>query len=116
MTAVVKKRAIVIRPDDTFTVDEIDVSLSSLQALVGGYIEAAMSNERGTIFCNEEGKLEGLPVNRLATWLWRSLAPGQYADSLVGTVVVLGPVDSSGDETDVTEYALKAFSHLGVSK
>ena len=43
---------------------EIDGSLESMQKLVGGYIESIYPFEDGEIclVCNEEGKLEGLPL------------------------------------------------------
>ena len=44
---------------------EIDSDLKSLQHEVGGYIEAIYPYEDPVaLVCNEEGKLEGLPLNR----------------------------------------------------
>ena len=44
---------------------EIDSDLESLQHEVGGYIEAMYPDEDPVaLVCNEEGKLEGLPLNR----------------------------------------------------
>ena len=44
---------------------EIDSGLESLQHEVGGYIEAIYPYEEPVaLVCNEEGKLEGLPLNR----------------------------------------------------
>ena len=42
-----------------------DKSLESLQSIVGGYIEAFPLNgfDEFDFYCNEEGKLEGLPFN-----------------------------------------------------
>ena len=46
-------------------VKEIDSGLESLQHEVGGYIEAIYPYEAPVaLVCNEEGKLEGLPLNR----------------------------------------------------
>ena len=44
---------------------EIDSGLESLQHEVGGYIEAIYPYEDPVaLVCNEEGELEGLPLNR----------------------------------------------------
>jgi hypothetical protein len=41
-------------------------------------------------FCNEEGKLHGLPLNAVATRLWHQQCPGMIGrDELAGPVVVL---------------------------
>ena len=44
---------------------KIDDSLEAMQDLVGGYIEEYMPYEdEVAIICNEEGKMNGLPLNR----------------------------------------------------
>lgn len=41
-------------------------------------------------FCNDEGKLCGLPSNQIATNLWYKVAPQMaYHDYLVGPIIVL---------------------------
>ena len=45
---------------------EIDNTLESMQALVGGYIEVYPLTGEIVIVCNEEGKLLGLPVTAVA--------------------------------------------------
>jgi len=56
-----------------------DPSLAFLQRTVGGYIEAiphfsTISSKGVTVpciaYCNEEGKLKGLPTNWVATMVW----------------------------------------------
>ena len=75
-----------------------------LQKLVGGYIEAApICPDVCTVYVNEEGKLQDLDPNML--WC----ANGGVHDVLVGTLVVLGPPDEDGDDTDLTP---QAFSKL----
>ena len=44
---------------------QIGSDLQSMQALVGGYIQAVYPFEQPVaLVCNEEGKLDGLPLNR----------------------------------------------------
>lgn len=77
--------------------------LEAYQAIVGGYIEMVsltltLAGEKCDValFCNEEGKLSGLPLNRRATEMAR--IPGDF---LVGDVFLVGPPDDEGNETDV---------------
>jgi len=80
--------------------------LEALQAFVGGYIEAAPCDDRVTIWVNEEGKLNGLPRNRVAEMVWRlfdsygCLASGDW---LAGNVLITGPADERGRTTDIPE-------------
>jgi hypothetical protein len=82
-----KVRAIIKRPDESFGhMCNISIRLENLQKLVGGYIETipVKDFQNCVILCNEDGKMQGLPVN--------IRIPGDF---IVGTIVVLG-VD--GDE------------------
>lgn len=82
--------------------------LKELQAAVGGRIETVpyfdhirVNGERreAVAFCNEEGKVKGLPVNRQATLIWAQVLDnngmtirdehGDFLDMLVGPVIVL---------------------------
>lgn len=58
-------KVLVVEPMKPCRVQEIDGSLESMQAIVGGYIETVSPfTEPVSIVCNEEGKLQGLPLNR----------------------------------------------------
>ena len=64
-----------------------DFSLKEMQAIVGGYIELVELNDTNTIVLNEEGKLNGLPLNIEATRVFRSYYPGSN-DFIVGNVLI----------------------------
>jgi uncharacterized protein DUF3846 len=80
-----------IKPDD----------LDAMQAAVGGYIEPVPfwhefeidgKKRPCWVFCDEEGKLKGKPVNLAATELWRQYWTIPVADVLVGDVAIIyGP-------------------------
>ena len=60
-----KIKVLVIEPIKAPVVKEIESSLESMQAVVGGYIQALFPFEDPVaLVCNEEGKLLGLPLNR----------------------------------------------------
>lgn len=63
-----------------------DFSLDELNGFVGGHIELVTLRDC-YIVCNEEGKLEDLPVNIKATHFWRGLLP-ECGDFLVGDVLI----------------------------
>lgn len=93
--------------------EEVEVSdeneLDDLQRYVGGWIEYVPTNEDVTLYCNEEGKIEGLPPNPLATSLFGSLLmPGDY---LAGDVILLGPIDDEGASTSIDDLW---FEYVGV--
>lgn len=61
--------------------------------LVGGYIEIVplfdtFQGEEAVACCNEEGKLDRLPVNTNATEAWWLAAGQPLDDFLVGDVVI----------------------------
>ena len=71
--------------------------LTSLQSLVGGYIEVIYPDERRPVglICNEEGKCCGLELNRA---LYQN---GKPYDIIAGTFLVVGL--SAEDFTDLRE-------------
>lgn len=71
---------LVVEPGERPRLEAIDGSLEAMQGLVGGSIEMYMPfDDEVAIICNEEGKLEGLPLNRA---LYND--KGEIADILVG--------------------------------
>lgn len=75
------------------------IPLEELQTAVGGFIETVPYLSSITIdeigphkcvaFCNEEGKLIGLPLNVVATKMWADQLPEHFAlnDALYGDVI-----------------------------
>mgnify|MGYP000779303258 CR=1 FL=1 len=57
-------KVLVVEPLKECYTKEIN-GLKEMQALVGGYIQAVYPYEEAVVLvCNEEGKLDGLPLNR----------------------------------------------------
>ena len=59
-------RCLLVEPHDLPKEIEIDNTLEAKQKIVGGYIECAYlpNDEEVVIICNEEGKINGLKLNR----------------------------------------------------
>ncbi len=81
--------------------------LESLQALVGGDLQAVSLRHRGqgfNVWVHEEGKMMGLPANaQLVT------PEGLVYDVIVGTFFVTGP-DVDGEATSVTPEIVDAVA------
>ena len=71
-----------------------DISLESLQAAVGGYIEPIVQHRfpNVTVFANEEGLLKNLPPNTAATIIF------EYP--LVGNVVMVADADEMAKDLE----------------
>lgn len=96
-------RAVLVRPSGEHTYTDIardtDSGLSALQQIVGGNIELVPLDGSAYIYVNEEGLLDGLPVNELATRALLELRPAMAGTFLVGDAVFLG-FTRGGNEAD----------------
>jgi hypothetical protein len=83
---------------------DIEAGLESLQAQVGGYIEAVYPYEDPVaLVCNEEGKLNGLDLNRALRD-----DTGEIYDIISGTFLVVGLGEE--DFTDLSAELCAKFS------
>lgn len=95
-----------VRPGEEPTLDEIDTSIESLQEQVDGYIEAVYPFEEPVcIVCNEEGKLNGLQLNRAL----RDEENSIY-DIISGTFFIAGL--GKDDFCSLTPEQIKKYSEL----
>lgn len=100
--------ALIIDPNDSSEVARIAPTLDALQAVVGGYIECVtMDDGQWHLYCNEEGKLDGLPINVSATAFAHHMG-WPRGDVLVGRVILLGN-GRDGEEADLPASVLKAW-------
>ena len=119
------KTAIVI-PADSNAVARVETkewTLEELQAVVEGYIEPVYVREVLTdagkkavnvdLYVNEEGKLNGLPVNNRATDFAALAIGGWVNDIIVGNVVILGVPDDEGETTSVSRQAINVVKNFG---
>ena len=85
----------------------IDSALSSMQEVVGGLIQAVYPfAEEVALICNDEGKLLGLPPNRVL----RHPETGEIYDVVVGTFFLCAaPADSENFES-LTEEQIQRYT------
>ena len=103
-------QVIMLEPDKTAYLKEIGNDLASMQEEVEGYIEIIYPFEEQYVglVCNEEGKLNGLPLNRAILD-----KDGEIIDIIAGKAFLC---DCSEDELqslspELTEKYLKIFEH-----
>ena len=83
LSPVLPIRVVLLESGKQARITHILPTLETMQRIVGGSIEAVYPfEERVCIVCNEEGKLEGLPLNRA---LWEGGPNGEILDILAGT-------------------------------
>lgn len=78
-----KIRILVVEPNKEPYQKKIEHSLKNLQKTVNGYIEVLQLEHNVDIICNEEGKINGLPFNKVVDY-----------DIIVGTFIIAGHNDS----------------------
>ena len=100
-------RVLIVEPEKRPYVKEIDSDLESLQREVDGSIEAAYPSETDAVayIVNEEGKINGLPLNRAMRG-----DDGEILDIIAGTFLVAGIGESdfcSLDDAMLEKYSEK---------
>lgn len=89
-------------------VKEIDGSLKAMQEVVGGYIQAIYPwMEEVALVCNEEGKINGMTLNRPLLD-----DRGQLVDIITGTFFICSaPIDSETFQ-NLTDEQIERYSRL----
>lgn len=100
-----------VRHSEPMEAKEIEPDLATMQALVGGYLEAVeLVLPGGTMYVNEEGKLErqygGLSFNFRATALLQRHNP-LFGSFIVGDAFVCGVPDEAGNDRDCDSAYLR---------
>jgi len=106
-------KSVVVKSNGTIEYKTLD-DLKSLQETVGGYIEAIYCENIGSGYVNETGKLDNLPINLLATYIWAiSNKWDKLHDVLCGDVIFTGIVDEEGNTTDISDEFIKLIMNIG---
>jgi hypothetical protein len=105
------KKAIIIRHTGVGEVVDLgstsEESYKTMSEAVGGLIEAVDLSETLTMWCNEEGKVYGLPHNALATKVF--MRTFGHIDMIKGDVIITGGSDDEGDTLGLTDEQLAAW-------
>lgn len=101
-------KVLIFEPGKKAKVQEIGNSLEAMQAVVGGYIQAIYPwEDEVALVCNDEGKIAGLPLNRLIFD-----DEGNLVDVIAGTFFICSaPIESENFES-LTEEQIIYYSEL----
>ena len=95
---------LMVEPDKAPYEMQIGDDLRSMQALVGGHLEAVYPFEQPVVLiCNEHGKQDGLPLNRALRD-----ADGDIYDIVAGSFFIVGLGES--DFTDLPHELAEQFA------
>jgi hypothetical protein len=106
------EKAVIIKADGSRSVAEFELegSYHLLESTVGGYFQVLPINSKVgevDLWVNEEGKLEGLPQNPIATALW--VESYGLTDYCVGDVVITGGVNYKGITIGLSDEKVEYF-------
>ena len=102
-------RVLIVEPGKAPYVKDIVSGLPSMQAVVGGLIQAVYPFEDPVaLICNEEGKLLNLPLNRAL----REPGSNHIYDVVVGTFFLCGAPYNSENFENLTEEQLRHYSEV----
>jgi len=101
-------KVLMVEPEKAAYETKIGNDLKSMQKAVGGYIEAVYPyKEPVAIVCNEEGKLNGLPLNRAMRD-----DEGRILDIIAGTFFICGYEDNFVSlPPELMEHFKRKFFH-----
>lgn len=101
-------KVLVIEVGQQPMVKEIEGSLRSMQEIVGGYIQPVYPwREEVALVCNEEGKINGMALNRPLLD-----DRGQLVDIIAGTFFICSaPIDSESFQS-LTDEQIERYSKL----
>lgn len=107
----------IIKTDDTADIIAANSrpEYDAISAAVGGYIEG-VPLEGVTAYINEEGKLNGLSLNRIATIIAHEDQAIMPTDYIVGDMIVFGPLDDEGEVTSLpSNFIPGLMMRLGIT-
>ena len=105
--------ALLVSPDGVVKMVKYDGYQGMKALLNGGYIESVRFGPTCIAMCDEDGKQKGLPRNEKALMLAQLVGtPLGKHDYFVGPVLIVGPVNQYGDETDVPHEMLLTISRI----
>ena len=101
-------KILVIRPDENPKVEEIDGTLESMQAIVGGYIQSFYPwRDDIAVICNEEGKLLNMPLNRFIID-----EDGQIVDFVAGNFFLCYAPPEAENFQSLPENLIQKYTYL----
>lgn len=93
-----------VEPDKAPELIEMPNELKAMQELVGGFIEVFPLAEDAAIVCNEEGKMNGMELNRPI------YHEGKMIEIIAGTFFIAGDDLDIGEFVSLTDEQIAQYS------
>lgn len=77
--------------------NKVEFTLDEMRACVGGHIEAVKLTSQEVMYVNDEGVLQQLPINTIATEVFHQHRPERSHEPICGDVLIASLVET-GDE------------------
>ena len=98
-------KILVVEPGKEPKIKEIDGNLESMQKIVGGYIEAIHPfDDPIALVCNDEGKINGLPPNRILID-----KTGDILDIICGTFFLCEALPTEENFTGLSDTEVRKY-------
>lgn len=105
------EKVMYISVDNSIEVKEIEeIEYDTLYEGVNGLVELVSLNRDVDMWVNEEGKVNGLEPNLLATVIWKKVFPNP--DVIMGNVVITGGADSEGNTVGLSDASIMEILNL----
>lgn len=107
------RKAVVIGFDESIEVLDLDApqgSLKVLQDAVDGWVQVVDLAPTLSIWVNEEGKMNGMPYNGIATAIYQDRFGA--VDIIVGNAVLTGGTDRKGETIGLTDEQVERIERL----
>lgn len=104
-------RALILFMNGEFRFDILN-ELKEYQTIVGGNIESLYSSDGTDTVCyvNEEGRLKNLAINPWHVFLKKiNISNFMPNNPIVGNVILFGPTNDEGEDTDVEKRVVNVF-------
>lgn len=98
-------KVLTITTNNDVNIKEVDsVEYETLYEAVNGLVELVSINEDIDMWLNEEGKLNGLEPNVLATLLFNKVFP--TFDVIMGNIIITGGADEEGNTVGLSDASI----------
>lgn len=97
-------KIVIVEPMKEARITETDKSLAAMQEIVGGLIQVLTIDDGVCIVCNEEGKIDGLELNR-----GLKDKNGELWEIIAGTFFIVGDDYETGDFISLTDEQAECY-------
>jgi hypothetical protein len=100
------EKVIHISTNNTVEVREVDsIEYDTLYEAVNGLVELVSINKDIDMWLNEEGKVNGLEPNIIASLIWNKVFPN--FDVVMGDVIITGGADDEGNTVGLSDQSIQ---------